>query len=727
MNTHFASRLIPALYVGTVFLGAMLGFQIQPLISRAILPWFGGSPAVWTVCLLFFQTALFGGYYYAFRLIRVVGARGQLLVHSGLLAAALCSQMLPSATAKPPADANPIPEILWLLAFYCGLPFLSLSATGPLLQVWFLRTFPGKSPYRLYAFSNAGSLIGLISVPFFLELWFTTSQQASLWYLGFVTFSVMTVACAVTAMRQQPATGSKALVLPSSPSGPGQQNEAQTTKTSAKPRRIQRTPRAIRRLWFLLAMVPAVMLAAVTTKLTTDVSPIPFLWIVPLTIYLVSLIVCFSADRFAARKFWGPMSGLLLLASGVLICLQNNFLSFASLPVQFAVHLGTLTSVCMVCHGELIRLKPNVNQDGNLNDQLLTDFYLVMALGGAAGGLFTAVIAPLAFPFQLEHHVGLLASALVPALVVRHEEMRALQKGNHKSRWWLFGTGVLLLGGLLGFDIRSTLRESYSIARSFFGVSRVIARTAPGSTSPFAFELVHGTTRHGFQFVDPKLARLPTAYYGPTSGVGIAAQSHRADRSRSVGIVGLGVGTIAAYGRSGDVFDFYEIDPVVRELASNFFRYLSDCPASVKVIPGDARLALENNKPLRPYDILVLDAFSSDAIPVHLLTAEAFDIYQTRLAPEGIIAVHISSQNFDLRPVLSGHVARLKWSSVCIVDMSINPKQMTVPSFWVLMSPQKSVLETTEISRAKTVPMTNTVDWTDDNHSLFRVLGRPSL
>ncbi|MCA9008352.1 MAG: fused MFS/spermidine synthase, partial [Planctomycetaceae bacterium] len=625
------------------------------------------------------------------------------------------------------ADANPIPGILWLLAFYCGLPFLSLSATGPLLQVWFLRAFPGKSPYKLYAFSNAGSLIGLISVPFFLELWFTTTRQASLWYLGFLAFSVMTIACAITALRQPSSAASGAPALPSGANDLLQHRVTPRTVNSAKPRRMFRTPRAIRRLWFLLAMVPAVMLAAVTTKLTTDVSPVPFLWIVPLTIYLVSLIICFSADRLAVRRFWAPISGLFLLASGVLICLQNNFLSFASLPVQFAVHLGTLTSVCMVCHGELIRLKPNVHEDGSLNDQLLTDFYLVMALGGAAGGLFTAVIAPVVFPFQLEHHVGLLASALVPALVVRHEEKRSLPKENHKVRWWLFGIGVLLLSGLIGFDISSTLRESYSLARSFFGVSRVIARMAPGSANPIAFELVHGTTRHGFQFVDPELARLPTAYYGPTSGVGIALQSHCADKSRSVGVVGLGVGTIAAYGRPGDIFDFYEIDPVVRDLASNFFRYLSDCPASVKVIPGDARLALENNQPLRPYDLLVLDAFSSDAVPVHLLTAEAFDIYHKRLAPDGIVAVHISSQNFDLRPVLSGHVTRMKWSSVCIVDMSINPKQMTVPSFWVLMSPQKSVVETSEIARAQTVPMTKTLDWTDDNHSLFRILGRPSL
>jgi spermidine synthase/MFS family permease len=712
------SRAIPVLYVGTAFLGAMLGFQIQPVASSAVLPWFGGSPAVWTVCLLFFQSALFFGYFYAFRSIRDFGLRAQLLVHAVLVSAALCMPVLPSSSWKPQGDEFPEWRILWLLAAHVGLPFFVLSATGPLLQVWFLRIFPGKSPYRLYAFSNAGSFVGLVSVPFVLEVWLTLPQQAVIWYAGFVVFAALTLLCAVAALRR--GRGPQLEKLPKA-------RESRSTAAREKSRRQTETLSSVRPLWFLLAMTPVVMLAAVTNKLTMDVSPVPFLWILPLTIYLLSLVVCFSSERLAARRFWLPTCGAALLASGILMGLQDNFWVSLSLPVQFAVHLGTLTSVCMVCHGELVRLKPNVRDERGPFDRMLTDFYLVMALGGAAGGMFTAIIAPLIFPHYLEHHLGLLAAALLPLLVLRREERSQPANLRRDRITKLAVAGTVLLTLVLMIDVASTLRSSYVISRSFFGVSRVLERRLPGSRSAYAFELVHGTTRHGFQFVNPELARFPTTYYGPTSGVGIALQSHHANRSRRVGIVGLGVGTLAAYGRPGDRFDFFEIDPVVRDLAANFFRYLADCPAAVEVIPGDARLSLENGRPGLPYDLLVLDAFSSDAVPVHLLTDEAFDVYQSRLADDGIVAVHISNQNFDLRPVLNGHARRRNWSAICIADVGFDPGRMTVPTFWVLMSPQKTSLETPEIAQARTAPMNDALDWTDAHHSLFRILGRPSL
>lgn len=705
------------LYVGTVFLGAMLGFQIQPVASSAILPWFGGSPAVWTVCLLFFQSALFLGYYYAFRLIREFGLRTQLLIHAGLVTAALCRPVLPSSSWKPASDEYPELRILWLLAAHAGLPFFVLSATGPLLQVWFLRIFPGRSPYPLYAFSNAGSFLGLVSVPFVLEPWFTLPRQAAIWYAGFAAFCLLTMWSALAVLRRGgELQREKAWFV----------RESRSASAQRASRRQMETSPGVRRLWFLLAMTPVVMLAAVTNRLTMDVSPVPFLWVIPLTIYLLSLVVCFSRESLAARPFWMPTCGLFLLASGVVIGLQDNFWASVSLPLQFAVHLGTLTSVCMVCHGELVRLKPNVSDERGPFDRLLTDFYLVMALGGAAGGLFTAVIAPLIFPMYLEHHLGLLAAAVLPLMALRREGRSQPENQQFRIDRAAYA-GALLLTGLLAIDVASTLRNSYVISRSFFGVSRVLERRHPGSNVAYAFELVHGTTRHGFQFVIPDLARFPTTYYGPKSGVGIALQSHHAKRSRRVGIVGLGVGTLAAYGRPGDRFDFFEIDPVVRNLAANFFRYLADCPAAVDVIPGDARLSLENGRSDLRYDLLVLDAFSGDAIPVHLLTEEAFDVYQSRLADDGIVAVHISNQNFDLRPVLNGHARRRNWSAKCVADVGYNPGRMTVPTFWVLMSPRKTSLETPEIAQARTAPMNDVVDWTDAHHSLFHILGRPSL
>lgn len=705
------SRIIHALYIGTVFLGAMLGFQIQPLISSALLPWFGGSPAVWTVCLLFFQTALFAGYYYAFRLIRLVTVRGQALIHSGLLCAALLVPVLPGTSWKPHGDENPNLKILWLLASHTGLPFLALSATGPLLQVWFLRLFPGKSPYRLYAFSNAGSFLGLISVPFFLQVWFSLPQQATIWYGCLSTFCVLMMACAATAVFSERKVAKEERVAKQRFRAP----KSAISHQSSQPARIQR-------LWFLLAMVPTVLLAAITNKLTTDVSPVPFLWVAPLTIYLASLVVCFSNEHWAARRFWLPVMSALLLASAVLISLKESSWVLASLPLQFGIHFGTLMAACMVCHGELVRLKPIVSDGSELDDMQLTSFYLVMALGGAAGGFFTAVVAPLVFPFYLEYHVGLLASALLPAVIIWPHVRSKLRDAHRATMRVTVVTGIVALTSLLIFDVVQTLRSSYLISRSFFGVIRVVEYRPTGSPIATAYMEFHGTTMHGFQSANQELAKVPTTYFNPTSGIGIALTNHHQDQTRRVGIVGLGVGTLAAYGRAGDVVDFYEIDPVVRDLAQNFFRYLGDCKAAVNVVSGDARLSLEALPGHNPYDVLVLDAFSSDAIPAHLLTAEAFDIYRQHLADDAIVAVNISSRHFDLRPVLAGHARRLNWSVLCVHNFAMAATVASSPSYWVLMSPHEESLSIPKLAELKRVPMDETIDWTDARHSPFGIL-----
>ena len=708
-------RFIPSLFIGTVFLGAMLGFQIQPLVSSVILPWFGGGSAVWTVCLMFFQSTLFLGYYYTFRLIRSFSVGLQLFIHIGLLSAVLLTPVLPAPSWKPQSDENPELRILLLLACHTGLSFLVLSSTGPLLQVWFLRVFPGKSPYRLYAYSNAGSFLGLVTVPFILEIWLSLDQQATLWYVCFTAFSVMTIFCGVAALGGTKSNLKDTRIVhdPNVVFGPAQ-------------RRSQILVRK-KRLWFFLAMTPVLVLAAITGKLTTDVSPVPFLWIGPLAIYLLSLIVCFTKESLSARQFWVPFGGLLLLASSVLTCLQNNSWAFAPLQFQFALHLFTLIAICMICHGDLVRLKPVVVEERGPTDQQLTEFYLVMALGGAAGGAFAAIIAPLIFPDFFEYHLGLLLSAALPLMVLRHEAGPASANSFRRKITITGLAGILLLALLLLFDVVTTLRNSTLVTRSFFGVSRVLARRGPGSQAPYAFELMHGTTIHGFQFVSPQLMRYPTTYYGPTSGVGIALHSHHESRLRRIGVIGLGVGTLAAYGRPGDVYDFYEIDPVVRDLASQFFRYLRTSQAAITVIPGDGRLSLERRRLGEPYDLLVLDAFSSDAVPVHLLTAEAFEVYGQHLAGDGIIAVHISNHHFDLRPVLLGHAQQRNWSAICIEDITFDAARMTLPTFWVLLSPEKQSLETTAIARAKMAPMTNVIHWTDASHSLFRILGSPSF
>lgn len=705
--------LIFALFACAAFLGASLGFQIQPLVSRAILPWFGGGPAVWTVCLLFFQTTLFLGYAYAYRLVRCSAVPLQVSIYGVVAFAALLLPVLPSSSWKPKSDDSPEWQILLLLAAHTGLPFLVLSATGPLLQVWFLKAAPKQLPYRLYAYSNCGSLLGLMIVPFVLEQWFSLEQQARIWHGCFASLLILVLICGILALKQvetEPGVNHKEL------------RHGVTTGVNrcSLPHSIARG-----RLWFLLSMTPVILLAAVTGKLTTDISPVPFLWIVPLAVYLVSLIVCFSRDSLAIRAFWMPTCGVLLLTSGICLCLKDSSWVHSSLPWQFTIHLGTLAASCMVCHGELVRLKPDMGPERRKSDHRLTEFYLIMAFGGAVGGVLTALVAPLVFPAYWEYHIGLFAAGAVPLIVFARDSRSSTHPSGLFIRKTVSAVGLTILAALLITNVVMYSQDCYAVSRSFFGVSRILKRQDSESQSPYAFELVHGTTIHGFQFVSPELMNYPTTYYGPSSGVGIALQSHQIHRPRRIGIIGLGVGTLAAYGRPGDILDFYEIDPVVRDFSVEFFRYVSDSPSTTTVIPGDGRLSLERRRQVWDYDVLVLDAFSSDAIPVHLLTIEAFETYQQHIAQDGIVAVHISNHNFDLRPVLLANAERLKWKAICIEDISFDASRMTLPTYWVLMSPEPSTLEATGIAQAKTVPMTKAILWSDARHSLIQILGGP--
>ena len=700
-RSPFAAK---SLFAATVFLGAGLVFQIQPLMSKLILPWFGGSPGVWTVCLLFFQSLLFAGYLYAHGLVRWFGLRGQWLIQATLLAVALFAPVLPAAIWKPTGVGDPTGEILWLLAWHVGLPYLLLSATGPLLQVWFARAFPGESPYWLYALSNLGSLLGLVTYPFVVDVWLAAPQQVSLWYGGFVGYSLLCVTCGWIAHARDAGESSR------------RRSDGTTVRIAA-----EGASWGVCLLWFGLAMVPSVLLSAVTNKLSVDVSPIPFLWVVPLTLYLVSLIVCFSVESWANRWVWGAASAIALLTSAFVIGSQRGSGSYGSLPFQFAVHLGTLFCLCMACHGELVRWKPSSGDATSPRGQSLTEFYLVMSAGGAAGGLFVAVVAPALFPLCVEHHLGLLAAALLLPVAWMCDARQGWFHARNAWVWLCLACGVIPLSVGLTLDVLMTLRNVHRVSRNFYGVLRVIEQRKETPSAAY-YELAHGGTKHGLQLIDPKLARLPTTYYGLTSGVGLALSWHHADRPRRVGLVGLGVGTLATYGRKGDVYDFYEIDPAVRDLATNFFRYLRDTPAETHLIPGDARLALERRDP-QQYDVLVLDAFSSDAIPIHLLTAEAFEVYRRHLAPDGIIAVHVSNHYFNLRPVVAGHAQRLGWSAVGIADRSGDPELFTTASLWILLSPHAASLEAGPLSRIERTDLGQPIDWTDSRHSLFEVLG----
>ena len=702
MPTSISPRVAQSLFAAAVFLGAGLVFQIQPLMSKLILPWFGGSPGVWTVCLLFFQALLFVGYLYAHGLVQRGSLRGQWRIHSGLLAVALLAPIWPSTAWKPTGDGDPTTAILGLLAWHVGLPYLLLSATGPLLQVWFARAFPGESPYRLYALSNLGSLLGLVSYPFVVDVWLSAQQQVTLWWSGFLGYSLLCVACGGIAVSR----GTAAHV----------NSEPVSTLLGDEPRATW----GERLLWFALAMIPSVLLSSVTNKLSIDISPVPFLWVVPLTLYLVSFIICFSRESWASRRVWGPAAVVGLLVSANVIARQLGRGHYGSLPLQFCVHWGTFFSLCMVCHGELVRRKP-VSTRASAGSSALTEFYFVMSAGGAAGGLFVAVLAPAFLPLFVEHHLGLLVAALLMPWMWRADLFLSRSRIRNVAARMGVASAVSLLSICLLIDVVSTFNNVRSISRNFYGVLRVIERhLEPPSRSYLS--LSHGGTRHGLQPLDPSLARLPTTYYGLKSAVGLALATHHADRPRRIGLVGLGVGTLATYGRQGDVYDFYEIDPAVRDLAQHAFTYLRDSRAEVRLVPGDARLALERREG-QQYDVLVLDAFSSDAIPIHLLTAEAFAIYRRHLAPDGIVAAHVSNRYFNLRPVLAGHAERLGWTAIGIADAKSDDELFTYSSSWVLLSPNADVLESGAIGQAERSDLGPPRHWTDARHSLFEVWG----
>ena len=672
-----------------IFLGAWLIFQIQPLMSKLILPWFGGTPQVWTVCLLFFQTVLFAGYVFAHLVERYCSRRWQAILYVGLLAGAvLVTPIMPTNDWKPAGTSDPTLQILLLLLRFIGLPYLLLSATGPLLQAWHHRTVPSESPYWLYALSNTGSLLGLLAYPFAIDILFPAPIQVRLWLGCYVAYVVAAAAC-----------GAK-LFQASSRTEIDSPEAARSTILFSD-----------RLMWLGLAMVPTILLAAVTSKLSMDISPIPFLWVVPLTLYLASLIVCFSGPRWYSRIWWGLALAVSLAGAATLLVMGKGVVESGPLWLQFVTYLGLLLCACMVCHGELVRLKPHQDR--------LTEFYLLMSAGGAAGGFLTGVIAPRVFPYYLELHVGMIGSFVLLMLVCFRDSLSPLYHGRHRLRWVAMFLALIGLGGALGSDVKMTLEHAYRISRNFYGVLKIID-FHPNSPDEHVIELVNGGTLHGHQYVDPDRRGIPTTYYGEQSGIGLALRLHHTGQPRRVGVVGLGVGTIAAYGQPGDNFDFFEINPLVVSFTEEYFHYLSDSAATCKIILGDARISLEQ-MPAQGYDVLALDAFSSDAVPIHLLTEEAFEIYLKQLAPDGIIAAHISSRFFDLEPVMAGHAEKFGLTMVPIHDTK-EDKQGTSSSTWILLARDPSVLKVGELGKKDEFVPTRVLHWTDAHSSLLAIL-----
>ncbi len=691
-NATTTRRDILFLFAATVFASAFLLFQVQPLISKFILPWFGGTPAVWSTCMLFFQVVLFFGYVYAHATTRFLSARHQAVLHIGLLVvAAALLPITPGDSWKPAADAQPILQIVKLLAACVGLPYFILSSTGPLLQRWFSLQAPGTSPYRLYALSNVGSLLALISYPFVVEPAVGSPTQAWLWSTAFGMFTLLCALCAVRVMKG---------------TSPGADDEA-AQQEELKPPAVPTFAASVR--WFGLAMIASVMLLATTNQVCLDVATVPFLWIVPLTIYLLSFILCFDASRWYNRKWY---SVLLVLSMMFVIRVMNNG---ANVPImlQIVTYLAGLYLACMVCHGELAAQKPH--------PKYLTRFYLLMSAGGAGGGLLVGLVAPFVFPDYLEMHFGITAAMIVGVVIYFSETYASRDESRPGIR---FQSGLLVWAAAMLWAAGTLMNDAYDSSdaldrsRNFYGVLRVVeAETKTGAAKR---ELFHGRIRHGAQLTGEESRMVPTTYYGRTTGSGLAMQHHKPETNRRIGVVGMGVGTLAAYGKAGDRFRFYEINPEVIRLARKHFTFLKDTPADCEIITGDARLSLERED-AQEFDVLVLDAFSGDAIPTHLLTREAFELYDRHLAPDGVLCVHISNLHFDLRPIVHGLASEFEWKSLGIQNDD-NEAEATSMAQWVLLS-RHSISE--GISTAATGRFSlhqRRLLWTDEFSNLATIL-----
>jgi hypothetical protein len=662
------------LYAITIFCSAFLLFLVQPIIAKQILPWFGGSANVWTTCLVFFQFVLLFGYAYADLLVRKLSERTQLRLHVALLAlSCVLLPIVPGAHWKPLGTESPAPLILGLLALTVGLPYFLLSTTSPLVQSWFARRFPQRSPYRLFALSNLASMLALACYPFALEPWVTTRMQAYGWSAGYLLFVLLCATCAWYGSRNRAAS---AAVAP------------ETGKAAIGSRDKPTVARQV--LWVALAATGSFLLLAVTNHICENISSIPLLWIVPLSIYLLSFILCFDSARWYRRDL---VAATLAAGLGVMgWTLASRDLTHR-LELQIAVFCIGLFIACMFCHGELARLKPL--------PRYLTRFYLMVSAGGALGSTLVGIVAPLVLPAYFELSFGLVICATLLAWQMRRE---------HPVFVTLAGAAVLFTLGTAVWGVQDFYDGTLLATRNFYGVLRVQDN---GTGSSQHRSLIHGTILHGNQYLAPEFARTPTTYYTRESGVGRAIESmHPTIRPLKIGVIGLGTGTIAAYGSRGDVYRFYDINPAVIRIANQDFTYLRDSEATIETPLGDARLTLER-EPAQGFDLLAIDAFSSDSIPVHLLT---------HMKPGGIIAFHVTNRYLNLVPVVERLADGQGLHAVLIANESDGG--LTSSSDWVLVSESAGSLANPLIAAvAKPIePRRDWAPWTDDFNNIVQVL-----
>jgi len=704
------------IFIAVVFLSAFLLFQVQPVIARYILPWYGGSPGVWTTCLLFFQVGLLGGYAYAHALVSFLREkrRWQIGIHLTLLGIAFALlPITPPDELKPDASGiSPVAGIVQLLAVTVGFPYLLLSASGPLLQHWFSEVFPGRSPFRLYAVSNLGSLLGLLTYPFFFEPLLNVPQQTMLWSVAFGVYGLLAIAAAVVFLKR-----ANPVALAS--------REYEVAVPTAKVDVF---------LWIAFSACGSMLLLSLTSQMCQDVAVVPFLWILPLSLYLLTFVIAFDHERWYLRTLAIPLAAA---AVGMTIWLMNRQYASTEWPLlwQIVIYCAAIFFGCLICHGEVVRMKPHSRH--------LTGFYLSISLGGAIGGLFVSLFAPRLFTGFWELHVafGLLA---ILTSVQLWRSFRPLEREwgplTGAPAWSRLAAAILgvalwisaliVMGLALRHHMQESQKTALAVKRGFYGVLQVSTELA-GTDDEYR-SLYHGRISHGRQYQNPDYRRLATTYYSLESGVGavfalLPARSKIPPAPLHVGGVGLGVGTIATYAEPGDRFRLYEINPQVEELARSHFTYLADCEGEESVILGDARISLERELAegqKQKFDALFVDAFSGDSIPIHLLTREAFALYFEHLKPGGVLAVHITNLHLDLADPVRNLAAELGYRAFRVDHSPDVVDYHTYYSDWVLITKDEDFITALEASDFlsewdREVP--KEIFWTDDYSNLLEV------
>jgi hypothetical protein len=677
-------RVVPALYALTIFCGAFLVFLVEPIVAKALLPWFGGAASVWATCLMFFQVSLLLGYVYADQLVRRLAPRAQVIVQLLLVSGgAMLLPIIPSPRWKPFGTENPALLTLGALASTVGIPFVLMAATGPLVQVWYSRRYPHRSPYRLFALSNAASILALLLYPAALEPWIGTRSQSRLWSGAYLLWAVLMVVCATAASTRVDTHASV------------RQSRERADPDAAPPRAADHFK------WIGLAALGSVLLVAVTNYMTRDIAAIPLLWVVPLVVYLLTFVIAFQEHRWLTP-------GALLgsgAAAPLLYAAFTAMSEYERIPLPIWVQLGTaclvLLSACLFCHGRIAQTKPA--------PRYLTRYYLMIALGGALGAMLVGLAAPALLPVDFDWQI---AMALCAATVL----------GSAWRRGW--GPALLSAGALSAvlyadtMVIRGFYADTVLTRRNFYGSLRLTEWDA--DAKGIERSLNNGITLHGTQYTAPDLVGRPTTYYGPTSGVGRALlRLQRLPGPHRIGVVGLGAGTLAAYGREGDLIRFYEINPAVVEIARREFSYVRDSAASVDIVPGDARLSLEREPP-QHFDLLAVDAFTSDSIPVHLLTSEAIDVYLMHLQPDGVLAVHTTNRYVALTSVIERLTAAHGLEARLIEDRG-EDTDLDAPNAWVLVARRVEYFDAAEIKTAAQPLHAGAARlWTDDYSNLLQ-------